>query len=54
MPQSRTPRRPKNREVENEMIKPPTKDGKPPRPATQPAGDSSPSGEPSRRDTGER
>lgn len=40
--------RPKNHEVENEMIKPPAKDGKPPRPATQPAGEASAKGEPSR------
>lgn len=54
MPQSRTTPRPKNREVENEMVKPPTKDGKPPRPATQPTGDSAPSGEPARHGKGER
>lgn len=40
--------RPKNREVEDEMVKPPASDGKPPRPATQPSGDSTPKGEPSR------
>jgi hypothetical protein len=33
-PSSRT--RPKNREVENEMVQPPEREGKPPRPATEP------------------
>lgn len=30
------PKRPKNREVENEMICPPDRQGQPPRPATRP------------------
>ena len=34
---NRTPKRPKNLEVENEMICPPTKEGQPPRPITEPA-----------------
>lgn len=46
--------RPKNREVENEMVKPPAKEGKPPRPATQPSGEASPKGEPSRNGTTKR
>lgn len=29
--------RPKNREVENEMVKPPAGQGKPPKPATEPS-----------------
>lgn len=49
-----TQQRPKNREVENEMVKPPATDGKPPRPATQPSGESSPKGEPSRPGTAKR
>src|SRR3546814_5738871 len=31
------PKRPKNREVENEMVCPPEKAGQPPRPVTEPA-----------------
>src|SRR3546814_1319683 len=31
------PKRPKNREVENEMVCPPDKAGQPPRPVTEPA-----------------
>jgi hypothetical protein len=38
MPDTQPDDRPKNREVENEMIAPPQHDGKPPRPATQPNG----------------
>ena len=30
-------KRPKNREVENEMVCPPAKEGQPPRPVTEPA-----------------
>ncbi|GFE73840.1 hypothetical protein [Novosphingobium sp. TCA1] len=30
-------KRPKNREVEDEMVRPPKKEGEPPRPATEPA-----------------
>ena len=31
--------RPKNREVENEMVCPPEREGEPPRPMTEPKGD---------------
>lgn len=30
-------KRPKNPEVENEMVRPPEREGEPPRPATEPA-----------------
>lgn len=33
-----TDRRPDNREVENENQRPPTREGEPPRPATEPRG----------------
>jgi hypothetical protein len=46
--------RPKNREVENEMVRPPAKTGEPPRPATEARGDSPSQARPSRRGTGKR
>ena len=36
MARSPKAKRPKNREVENEMIRPPERPGEPPRPATEP------------------
>jgi hypothetical protein len=47
-------RRPKNREVENEMVRAPAKSGEPPRPATEPRGDSPFPARSSRRGTGKR
>jgi hypothetical protein len=41
-------KRPKNREVEDEMIRPPAKPDGPPRPATEPAKSASKSGEKNR------
>jgi hypothetical protein len=35
-PDKRPASRPKNREVENEMVKVPPREGEPPRPATEP------------------
>ena len=35
-PDKRPSSRPKNREVENEMVKVPAREGEPPRPATEP------------------
>lgn len=37
MPQPDQEKRPKNREVEDEMVKVPAREGEPPRPATEPA-----------------
>jgi hypothetical protein len=37
MPKPDPESRPKNREVENEMVKVPPREGEPPRPATEPA-----------------
>jgi hypothetical protein len=34
--------RPKNTEVENEMVRPPAREGEPPRPATEPPHKSAP------------
>lgn len=45
-------KRPKNREVENEMICPPAKEGQPPRPVTEPAEPKA--GRPVRKEKGKR
>ena len=38
MAQARRPQRPKNREVENQDLRPPAQEGEPPRAATEPPG----------------
>jgi hypothetical protein len=41
-PENRPDSRPKNREIENEMICPPDREGEPPRPKTEPKRGKSP------------